>query len=255
MIIFNFDQTFEGLLTLVFESYRLTIIPAVIRSAGNCQSVLFSETVFIPTEDEKAERVWSKRVQKTSKANAHRLFGVFLSELPDAPKLIFDYIRLMTEKQHNIETDFTLAPVLEIDKLYRKVIREVHRLHMFTRFQQTAENSYYASFLPRYNVLPLSIPHFSDRFADQEWIIYDLQRNYGFYYNLKETVRVTFDSLPVNPMTGQLDGSYQSLDEKQFQKLWKQYFRSVNIESRSNLKLHRQNLPQRFWRFLPEKSL
>jgi probable DNA metabolism protein len=254
LIIFNFDQTFEGLLTLVFESYRLRLFPDMIMGSGENQYFLFCDPIFITTEEEKAGRVWTKIIEKTSQTNANRIFIAFHSELPDTPKLIYDYIRLMTDSKQSIETDFTLSPVLEITRLFNKVARETARIRMFTRFQQTAENSYYASVMPEYDVLPLVISHFTDRFADQEWIIYDLKRNYGFYYNLTETERISFENLPVSQVNGQLYESFQNPVEKQFQKHWKKYFDSICIEERKNYKLHRQLLPKRFWRFLPEKN-
>jgi probable DNA metabolism protein len=256
MTVFSFDNTFEGLLTLIFESYRLKLFPDAISGSNGEQPFLFSEIIQIGTEEDKAERVWNKIVEKSSKENAHRLYRVFLSELPDTPLLIFNYVRLMIEKQYNIETDFSLMPVLELTKLHRKVVKEAHRIQMFTRFQETAEGSYYASFSPQYNVLPLCIPYFKDRFADQEWIIYDLKRNYGFHYDLhdKKTAEISFEYLPVNPTTGQLHESFLDPEERQFQKLWKKYYNSINIAERKNYNLHRQLLPKRFWRFLPEKN-
>ena len=43
-------------------------------------------------------------------------------------------------------------------------------------------------------------------------------------------------------------------DEELFQKLWKEYFKAINIKERNNPKLHRQNLPARFWKHLTEKQ-
>jgi probable DNA metabolism protein len=254
MNIMSFDNSFDGFLTLVFESYRLKLMPDIILGSGENQQVLFSRPLFIPCEPEKADRVWNKIIEKTSKENADRLYRVFMSEVPNAPMMIFEFIRLMNKYHYNIEVDFTLVPVLEINKLHRKVAREAERIRMFTRFQKTAEESYFASFSPQYNVLPLIIPHFADRFADQEWIIYDLKRNYGFYSDRKETARISFKELPVNPVNGQLYDSYHDADEKQFQILWRKYYTSITIEQRKNYKLHRQMLPKRYWRYLTEKN-
>jgi probable DNA metabolism protein len=45
-------------------------------------------------------------------------------------------------------------------------------------------------------------------------------------------------------------------DEKEelYQRLWQQYFTSVNIAARKNTKLHIQHMPKRYWKFLPEKQ-
>ena len=38
--------------------------------------------------------------------------------------------------------------------------------------------------------------------------------------------------------------------EKEFQQLWKTYFKSTNIESRQNLKLHLKHVLKRYWKYL-----
>ena len=254
MTLLSFDDTFDGFLTLIFESYRLKIIPDKIIGRSEEQLFLFSKPMFIPSEADKSERVWNKIISSTSKENADRIYRVFMSEVPGSGMMIYEYVRLMTEKKYNIESDFTLKPVLELNKLHRKIAREAERIRMFARFQKTAENSYFAAFSPQYNVLPLIINHFSDRFSDQEWIIYDIKRNYGFHCDKSGTARIRFTDLPVNPVNGQLYDSVHDPEEKKFQELWRKYYKSIKIEARDNYKLHRQMLPKRFWRYLTEKN-
>lgn len=255
MNIFSFDNTFEGLLTLVFESYSRREFPDEILSGEGSQNQLFTSNIEITTDEQKAERVWNGIVARSSEDNAHRIYRVFLSGLPDTPMLLVNFIRIIIDSNSNQEMNFSLPVVVDVHKLHQKVCREAQRIHMFTRFQKTIEGSYYSSFAPLYDVLPLCLPHFRDRFADQQWIIYDLKRNYGFLYNLKTVEQVVFDDLKVNSQNGQLHTSLLADDEKLFQKLWKQYFKSICIEERRNDKVHRQHLPQRFWKYLPEKGI
>lgn len=63
----------------------------------------------------------------------------------------------------------------------------------FIRFQKAADGTFFAAVEPEKNALPLAIDHFKDRFADQPWLIYDIKRAYGFYYDLKEVRQVTFE--------------------------------------------------------------
>ena len=255
MNIFSFDNTFEGLLTMVFESYSRREFPDEILSGEGSQNQLFASNIEITTDEQKAERVWNGIVARSSEDNAHRIYRVFLSGLPDTPMLLVNFIRVIIDSSVNQEMNFSLPVVVDVHKLHQKVCREAQRIHMFTRFQKTIEGSYYSSFAPLYDVLPLCLPHFRDRFADQQWIIYDLKRNYGFLYNLKTVEQVVFDDLKVNSQNGQLHTSLLADDEKLFQKLWKQYFKSICIEERRNDKVHRQHLPQRFWKYLPENGI
>ena len=42
-------------------------------------------------------------------------------------------------------------------------------------------------------------------------------------------------------------------DELVFQTLWRDYFKSTNIKSRKNMRLHIQHVPKRYWKYLSEK--
>jgi probable DNA metabolism protein len=42
-------------------------------------------------------------------------------------------------------------------------------------------------------------------------------------------------------------------NEVLYDQLWKDYFHSINIQERKNIKLHVQYLPKRYWRYLNEK--
>ena len=266
MNIFIYDASFEGLLTVVFESYRLKIIPDKIISSsnGNINSPplegsgevgLFSETtLYISSDEQKAQRVWKGLGKKLSRAACSMIFIVFLADVQEVPMLLFRYICKAIDATKSIETNFGDNDVLEASKWYKKVRREAERIRQFVRFQKTEDGIYFAPIAPLHNVLPLAVEHFTDRFSDQKWIIYDTRRNYGFFYDLKTTVEVTFDNLNIDPRFGKIDPSAMSEDENLFQQMWKVYFKSMTIKERINPKLHRQNMPRRFWRYLTEKQ-
>ena len=64
---------------------------------------------------------------------------------------------------------------------------------------------------------------------------------------------MTLDSTDLFP-EGKLDENLMAEDEKLYQELWKGYFKSMTIKERINLKLHRQHLPKRYWKYLTEKQ-
>jgi probable DNA metabolism protein len=153
----------------------------------------------------------------------------------------------------SMETNFADDCVLKLSKIFRKVNREAERMRMFIRFQKAADNLFFAPIEPLYNVIPLIIDHFEDRFADQKWVIYDLKRKYGIYYDLNKVQEIRFEDPQFNPVDGSLNEKLMAEDEKMFQTLWKGYFNSMTIKERINPKLHVQMLPKRFWKYLPEK--
>ena len=50
------------------------------------------------------------------------------------------------------------------------------------------------------------------------------------------------------------DVHLMSEDEQLIQRVWQTYFKSIAIEARRNPRLHRQNMPRRFWKYLIEKK-
>ena len=97
------------------------------------------------------------------------------------------------------------------------------------------------------------IDFFKDRFADQMWLIYDTKRHYGFYYDLKEAKEITLQD-DEHLLDGKLNDALMAEDEKLFQQLWKNYLQKLTIKERLNLKLQRQHMPKRFWKYLTEKQ-
>jgi probable DNA metabolism protein len=254
MNIIIYDKTFEGFLSAVFDCYDKKIIPVAFEKEDGIQTLLFATAHMVVSDSQKADRVWKGLLKKLSESACKMLAIDFLSEQPDIELLLFRYIQKAFQSSISIETNFGDPCVLEIHQIFKKVVRETERVRMFVRFQKTVDNIYFASFDPQFNVLPLTINHFKARFSDQAWIVYDTNRNYGFYYDLSSVNEIKFDDSKINPLTGVLDQSAFTEDEKLFQSLWKVYFKEIEIKERHNLKLHKRLLPKRFWKYLTEKQ-
>jgi probable DNA metabolism protein len=254
MITIKYDGTFEGLLTLIFECYEQKLEPlSIIReNAGNAS--LFNYEYLVNTDEAKAKRVWNGLHRRISAVTCQMLYYTFLSEEKNVEMLILNYVRKVFASSINIEANFGDADVLEMKKIAKKVNKEAGRVPMFVRFQKTADDIYYASYDPQYNVLPLVTKHFEERFADQRWIIYDTRRNFGFYYDLKTTSEIRFVESKINTADGSFAEEFMAAEEKIFQELWKNYFSAICIRERLNPKLHVQLLPRRYWKYLIEKQ-
>ena len=251
---FSYDKTFEGLLSAVFDAYNRKVFPDGLLFENDTVP-LFSDVHHVVTDEAKSKRVWDGLIKKISKEARYMLSVVFLSELPGMDERLFRYIRKAFDAPKSIETDFADPDVLETSKIYRKVTREAERMRMFVRFQKAAEdNLFFAPIEPQYNVIPLIIEHFKDRFADQKWIIYDQRRKYGIYYDLQTVTEIQFENPTFNTLTGQLDAKLMHEDELMFQTYWKGYFKALCIKERLNPSLHVKLLPKRFWKYLPEKK-
>lgn len=254
MIIFVYDKTFEGLLTVVFDAYFRKTFPDALLATGEPLPLFYDEVVEVTTDEEKAGRVWAALEKKLTPTALNFVSITWLSEVAGVDILLFQYLRKNIDAPASIELNFGDPDVLELSKIWRRVVYEHHRVVQFARFQKAVDGTYFAPFEPDYNVLSLTINHFRDRFSDQKWLIYDIKRQYGYYYDLHTVEEVTFDSKEMHLLTGKLHESLMDEDEKLFQELWKQYFKSIAIKERTNPRLHKHNMPVRYWKYLTEKQ-
>lgn len=249
----TYDGSFEGLLTVVFNCYARKLNPIDIGKADAFQEKIFAQREFINTDPSQAERVWRAIQNKLHQRNKELPFMAFLSQHQGIEMMLYRFMRRMFDNNFSIETDFGDADVLDLKKLERKVLKEATRLLQFVRFQQTRDGVYFCGIEPLYDVLPLSVKHFTNRFADQRWLIYDLKRDYGIFYDMKRTHEVVLTEKSFSTSSGKVVENLLEEGETMYQTLWKNYFDHINISERKNLRLQRQHMPQRFWKFLPEK--
>lgn len=251
MTLLSYDSTFEGFLTAVFEIYEFKYVQPKIIKKLNIQQNLFAEAIEIISDDKKADRV-IKKLEKQIDADGIRcLLYSFLSEIEAIEDDLYQVIDYAVQNPtQNILKNFANEAVLKIIKLTKSVGREKHRMEAFIRFELLKDGIYFAKIDPDFDVLTLITPHFKNRYQDQQWIIYDLRRKYGVFYDLKATTIVTLD-LDINLMHKNEEVFAES--EINYQKLWIEYFDHTNIKERKNTKLHVQHVPKRYWKYLTEK--
>lgn len=253
MQILSYDGSFEGWLTSVFIVYEYGFGDVKISTKENLQPSIFGNVMPVETNEVKALRVMSGLKKKISSSALRQLHNSLLSEIPGIEDIMLSYCRHAFSQKENIELDFSHAAVLCIQQTAKKVHREKHRMEAFIRFQLTTDQIYFAICEPDFNVLPLIINHFEKRYADQQWLIFDGKRKYGFFYDLNrvEAVTINFDQ---QNSSGKDIKTIHSPGELLYQDLWKTYFKSVNIQARKNTRLHIQHMPKRYWKFLTEKN-
>ena len=256
----TYDGSFEGYLCCIFQIYerklkqvqfkRLTIND----SQASDQTILFSNSLEIETVKNQADRVLAGLKKKLSGKELRQLYASFLSEQSGIEVVMLKYIKDALGSAESVRGNYTKDHILKIAQTAKMVGRESHRMEAFVRFQLTKEGLYFANVTPDFDVLPLIATHFESRYADQQWLIYDLKRNYGIYYNLND---VQFVKLSQKKSTATQSISALVFDESEmaFQQLWKEYFKKTNIVARKNTRLHFQHVPKRYWKYLVEKHV
>ncbi|MFW2375515.1 MAG: TIGR03915 family putative DNA repair protein [Cellulophaga baltica] len=247
-----YDGSFNGYLTAVFQAFEQKLTIADIQKEENAQSGLFSDAELVYTDVFKSKRVWNG-IQKKNNTAIKNIYFAFLSETKGIELLLYRYIQKLFSETELLHLNFSDDIVLKISQLAKSVGREKHRMEAFVRFQLTKDAIYFSNIEPDFDVLPLISKHFKSRYADQQWIIYDVKRKYGIYYNLDTVEFITLDMDEIHSNKTKKSNVFTD-EEYEFQDLWNNYFKSTNIASRVNLKLHTQHVPKRYWKYLSEKK-
>lgn len=234
-----FDGSFDGLMTLVFDTYRASHQVGEVGEEGEGASLLPPR--FFPSDDSKARRIKNYLENQLGAEFAFMVKAAFLSSRPGRfraiVKIIHQACRLGPEVLSLLDED-TLAFLA----CQREVRREAHRFQGLLRFSEMEDGSLLAVFAPRHHVLPLIMPHFVARFPGEELMIYDEIRHVaGLYDRGSLSFAQVAEIMP-----------RESAREQEVQGLWQVFFRELAIKQRLNPALQQQHMPKYTWRNLPE---
>lgn len=242
-LIYTYDGTFDGFLSCVFSVYENREIPRRISETKNLQNRLDCEYKHITTDREKSDRVYASIRDKISYRAIRNVFYAFLSDKPNKERLILDYIRAGYQYGRRVDNHLLLNPVNFVVSVERFVRGEAHRMLGFVRFSELEQGVYYSAIQPKNNVLPIIAPHFAHRFANMPWLIHDRGRNLCLVHLSKNWYITDAAGLPALKFS---DG------ETKYRKLWRQFYKTLEIKERHNEKLQKSFVPLYYRRYLTE---
>lgn len=245
MTTYFFDGTKNGLLTCIFESFYDRRIPDDVTT--ECvQCGLLDEIVTIKTDNEKAERVYKCLKKCKTKYLVSDFNLTFRSGEKNRFKVLFDYLNVaISNKNIDVSKAFALPEIQAFTDLKNRIYTEIHRFKGFLRFMETEKGFYYACYEPDNDITELLVPHFTAR-LQSPFIIHDIKRN----------ILALCDGKRYKILNGGDNGVtvFMSESEEIFLDLWQQYYKSINIEERKNLRQMRNYMPERYWKNLSEKQ-
>ena len=143
--------------------------------------------------------------------------------------------RILYENRHLLEVTVD-EDVLRLSRWDAAIKRDIHKMHAFVRFRETA-GRFVAWYQPDHHVVPLAAPFFVERFAGMQWSI------------LTPDISVHWDGILT---TGAGVPRAHAPSEDEIEDLWRTYYASMFNPARTNLAKMRADMPARFWREMPE---
>jgi probable DNA metabolism protein len=132
------------------------------------------------------------------------------------------------------------ADVIRIHRMSHAVGRDIHKMHAFVRFRQTADG-FAAWHRPDHHLVEATAPFFVRRFGAMRWAILTPERS--AYWDLNE---LRFG--PGVPRSAAPEGD-------ELEELWLAYYASIFNPARVKVTAMKAELPVRHWATLPEAAL
>ncbi len=247
--VFLYDGTFEGLLTIVFDCYISKEIPSKILSEYEYITNILDETKIIQTDYAKSDRVFygiSKNICEDALYNAYYAFLCSnLTHICENKEL--EIVKFLLDGfviGPRIMTMLSVSYVFHVMQMRKNMLSEAHKLKGLTRLQEIGNNLFYASIHPENNVIENLGHFFIRRFPTQNLILHDKNREIALLYNTKEYTIIDVSNNMLNPTITE--------NEKQFQGLWKIFFKTIAIKERTNPRCQMQFMPKKYWKDLVE---
>ncbi len=233
-IVYRYDGTLDGMLCCIFASYEHHELPSAILPPREAQCSLF-ETRMIPSDPEKSGRVIAGLRRTAGNEAADLVMLSHLTTLPERERYALQFTRLAMKTGKSVCSMLADYRVNALNQAVLFLQREAHHLCGFIRFTET-DHTLVSMISPKNDVLPLLDEHFSDRFPEERFIIYDRNRRMALMH-LPGASRI----VPIN----ELKMPAITQDELDIQMLWRRFHQTIAVEGRINKKLQRNNLPLR----------
>jgi probable DNA metabolism protein len=243
---FLYDGSFEGFLTCVHRHYYAENPDGKaegIYVASDYAGDLVRKSVFIETDEGKADAVSAAIEEKISSHDLVRVYRVFCTETPEKEMKLLNNIRLGLNRGGGVgllHGDSTVSEILTAEK---KLANEVHRLCGLIRFSVMSGGILYSRIEPDHEVLEFLAPHFTERFHSDPFIIHDVKRKKALVAHNREWYITELEDDEI------LD---KAEDEDEVRKLWRGYFDAMAIRERTNPRCQRNFMPTRYWKHLTE---
>ncbi|MBM1107244.1 TIGR03915 family putative DNA repair protein [Aurantibacter crassamenti] len=237
-----YDGSFNGFLTTVFMAFELNMPITDIQKNSTTENGLFVQTKTIFTNLDKAKRVWNG-VQKKSNTAIKNIYFAFQSESKGIELILYKYIRNMYDQQEVFPEALSNPIELKIELIAKNVSREKQRVEAFARFQNTQDHIKFINLEPNFDILPLISKHYRSKYNEQEWLIYDIKRNYGIFYDLEKVEIISLDLQEFYSNNNYSKGLLSELDYNSLE-VFDNYFKSTSVKALINKKLLHQKVSE-----------
>lgn len=235
-MIYLYDGSFEGLLCCVYESVYGRELPLAIQPEDQAEPTLFPQRL-VPTDGEKAARVYASIPKRIAPEAAQLVQCVFLSCMPDKELAILRFLLMGYRRGRTAMSLVTHPAVHPMLAARQNLLNEAHLLKEFIRFSDF-DGALAATIAPKNYVLPFLQEHFCSRLKNEDFLIFDRTHRAALVYEERRAKIISLDALELPPATA---------EELRYRMLWKRFYNTVAIAARANPRCRMAHCPKRYW--------
>ncbi len=244
-LILRCENHIEGILTAIYDAFEYKNqmekyednIAIEIGNEGNLS--LFAREEVVITNSDKARKTVYAIQKKLGYSVYDTVFYALCHFAPDRASVVLGYLVRAFATGSCIREYMADRYVMRVLELSRKVANEQQRFFGFLRFRDMGD-FLFSELEPKCDMLPVLVEHFSDRYPNENFMIYDRTRQYALVH--PAFGRSFFVSGQELDKIATLTQRTMDLDE--FELLWKQYFYCMAIEERKNERCQNNAIPK-----------
>lgn len=259
MYIYRCEDTLEGVFTAIYRVYEEHRRRDEVRLALEDEAWLFSTVIEVEPDAGKAEKVIRTLKKRFGDKNYEYL--CLALAMPDAEKAhaVYRTVAAGLDGGYGFGQLFDNLADGYVHKTFRLATNagtESGHFRQFVRFAELESGILYSKIEPRSNLLAFLMPHFADRFPEENFILHDVGRDWfgvhpvGAPWFLLRGEQLLKERPGAESFMGETPAL--SAEESKYQMLFKQLCKSITIEERHNGKLQTGMLPLRFREYMTE---
>mgnify|MGYP000946331392 CR=1 FL=1 len=246
-----YDGSFPGFLCACAESLNAQDpAPRVVRAS--VPESLFEERLAVRRDDGRASSLWERMTRKAGTESMQVVLEAFLSDIDGADAAAAAAMRRVRTEGGAALRDLSDADMLTVEKAAHRSRQEAHLLCGLVRFSELSDGTWYAPLEPSCDALILMADHFAARFGSMRFALHDRRRGSAVLHEPSRGWRLV-DGFSLEASAAASGGLYSAC-EYEVRNLWRLYFRTAAIESRTNPRLQSSRMPAHYWNLLTEMA-
>lgn len=234
MTAYQYDGTFAGFLTCVWDALEDKIEPAAFLLPED--GVTLWEVRELVSDRERARQLYAALARRVSPAFQKLIARGFLTCLPRKELDLFSLIRRGMREGNRVRLDLSDPVMARVNLALTKMWTEWDHLKGFIRFSDL-DGFLVGEIEPKNRVLPLLAGHFAARYSGERLALYDRTHHEVFLCDKGQWKLLPAEDFRMGP-AGETERAYRAM--------WRKYYQTIAIEGRINPKCQSTHMPKRY---------